>query len=474
VTRLACSGGVWPLLAAVAVVGAGVAAWPYTVDDAYVVARFAQHLRGGHGYVMNAGGHPTDGVTGPLWLVPMLLGTQVAKATGLTCMGASAAMVAAHARLAGGTWAAAAATAFLAVQPTLGVWGAAGLETGAATLALTAVGLASLPTTSISGASVSGPIGAAVLPWLRPEAVLAAAAAGGARVLGKPRGWITVTALGAGLVTVVAFRWWMFDHPLPLSASAKPPQMGHGLAYAGRALVATGSLAALGLIAVTKAERRRPLTPLVAIVAGHWIAVVVAGGDWMPGYRLIAPALPLVALLVGLAVGSSRLPRAAAVLGLAIVCAVPALDMVAQLPEVREAGRRREAVGRPLGEAIGRRFNHVALVDAGYIPWVAGIHVFDLAGLTEPRVARSAGGHLDKRFDPRLLASEPIDAIVLHAVVPPRVDAAGRLVSLAGHPVEQRVAAHPWVRAHFRVVQVVPYAPRYHYVVLARDDPRDR
>jgi arabinofuranosyltransferase len=204
----------------------------------------------------------------------------------------------------------------------------------------------------------------------------------------------------------------------------------------------------------------------------HWIAVVVAGGDWMPGYRLVAPALPLMALLAGLSVESSRLPRAAAALGLAVVCAVPALDMAAQLPEVREAGRRREEVGRPLAEAIGRRFNHVALVDAGHIPWVAGVQVFDLAGLTEPRVARAAGGHLDKRFDPRLLASEPIDAIVLHAAVPPRVDAAGRLVSLAGHPVEQRVAAHPWVRAHFRVVQVAQYAPRYHYVVLAQDDPR--
>jgi hypothetical protein len=472
VTRLACSGGVWPLIAAVAVVGVGVAAWPYTVDDAYVVARFAQHLRGGHGYVMNVGGPPTDGVTGPLWILPMLLGMQVAKATGLACMGAAAAMVVAHARLAGGTWAAGAATAFLAVQPTLGVWGAAGLETGAATLALTAVGLASLQSTSASRAHITGPLGAAVLPWLRPEAVLAAAAAGGARVLGKPRGWITVAALGLGLVTVVAFRWAMFDHPLPLSASAKPPHMGHGLAYAGRALVATGSLAALALFAATRVERRRTLTPLVAIASVHWIAVVVAGGDWMPGYRLVAPALPLMALLAGLSVESSRLPRAAAALGLAIVCAVPALDMAAQLPEVREAGRRREEVGRPLAEAIGRRFNHVALVDAGHIPWVAGVQVFDLAGLTEPRVARAAGGHLDKRFDPRLLASEPIDAIVLHAAVPPRVDAAGRLVSLAGHPVEQRVAAHPWVRAHFRVVQVVQYAPHYHYVVLAQDDPR--
>lgn len=191
----------------------------------------------------------------------------------------------------------------------------------------------------------------------------------------------------------------------------------------------------------------------------------------MPGYRLMAPALPLVAVLVGLGVqglvrGSRGRPRLATAL-LVVALGAPMLDAWAQLPELRRAGRLREAVGRPLGVWLGRHFEQVALVDAGFLPWVGGFRVLDLAGITDPRVARAPGGHLDKRFDPGLLAAARPDAIVLHSRVPPGVDAAGRIEALAGFPVEQRVAAQPWVRSQYEVVRVVRYAADYHYLVLA-------
>ena len=55
-------------LASAAVLGVGALAWPYTVDDAFIVARYAHNLAAGLGYAMNAH-QPSDGVTGPLWLL---------------------------------------------------------------------------------------------------------------------------------------------------------------------------------------------------------------------------------------------------------------------------------------------------------------------------------------------------------------------------------------------------------------------
>ncbi len=67
-----------PFVAALAVLVVGAAAWPYTVDDAYIVARYASRIASGDGYTMNDG-HATDGVTGPLGLVPGV----IASAAGL-------------------------------------------------------------------------------------------------------------------------------------------------------------------------------------------------------------------------------------------------------------------------------------------------------------------------------------------------------------------------------------------------------
>jgi hypothetical protein len=38
-----------------------VAAWPFTVDDAYITLRYAKHLAGGQGLVWNLGERPVEG-----------------------------------------------------------------------------------------------------------------------------------------------------------------------------------------------------------------------------------------------------------------------------------------------------------------------------------------------------------------------------------------------------------------------------
>ncbi|HVZ36591.1 MAG TPA: hypothetical protein VG963_29375, partial [Polyangiaceae bacterium] len=46
------------------------AAWPFTIDDAFIVGRYADRLARGRGYTYEDG-IVSDGVSGPLWLLPL-------------------------------------------------------------------------------------------------------------------------------------------------------------------------------------------------------------------------------------------------------------------------------------------------------------------------------------------------------------------------------------------------------------------
>lgn len=465
------------LIVAAAVVGLGIAAWPFTVDDAFIVARYAHNLAHGGGWAMNPG-TPTDGVTGPLWVLPLALASAlgldpvvVAKGLGLACAAAAAALaVASVGRRQGGEVAAPVAAAVLAVQGTLAWWGVAGLGTGLSALLLLGAILGA------TGRPRARPVwtGAclAALAWLRPE-LAAAGAVLVAALLWRDRraGVVALTVAVAGVIAVVALRLALFGHPLPLSFSAKPADPGQGLPYVARGLVVlTGVLGGAGAaVAVWRGRRGDRVIGLV--VLAHLLAIVVAGGDWMPGFRMLVPVLPPYAMLVGVGTAylwrtRDRWRRALAIAAVVAACTVPILDVFAQLPAIRAAGAHREDEGRALAVWLGAHADRVALVDVGFIPWASGVEVIDLAGLTDPQVARAQGGHVAKRIDPGWLAAREPDAIVLHSAVEPRVDAEGRLETLAGFPVERAVAAMPWVREQYAVERVVRYAPEYFYVVL--------
>lgn len=483
-----------PIVAATAVIAVGIAAWPFTVDDAYVVARYA--LSGG--YAMNAGDAPTDGVTGPLWLLPGLAAHALhldpvvaAKGLGLALAALAAALVVHRAaRSQGGRRSAWWTALLVAASPTLGVWGAAGLETGAATLSLTVAALAATtrrgsanhpkPQERDEGGGAAGMttgVALAALAWLRPECAVAATAVLAILLLRDRRAGLVAVALAAvGAASVVAFRLALFDHALPMSLAAKPALLMHGAAYALRSLLF--ALPSVGLMAagipdrggrmMMKAPVRSDLL-LLAVVLAHMGAVVVAGGDWMPGFRLVAPVIPIAALVVGRTVTRIARRRRALAAGLLALSLFPALTLFTSVPDARDAGHSRETVGRELATWLAAHARTVALVDVGYLPWASGVAVVDLGGITEPRVAYAPGAHLAKRVDEAWLRARSPDVIVLHADAPPGVGD-GTLRALAGWPVERRVAMFRFVRQRYRVARVVRYADAYWYVALVRVD----
>lgn len=449
--------------AALAVIALGLAAWPYTVDDAYVVSRYARRLATGLGWTF-VDGPPTDGVTGPLWMLPAWLGEMLGlgapvlqKATGLAAAAAGAWWLARHAG-----WPAA---LVLATQSTLAIWGVAGLETGAAVLLGAVAAVAARP--GARGRRSEWQLGASLglLAWVRPE--LAPFAAVLLVAKGSRRAWALAASLALALIV---FRVAMFGSPWPLPMLAKPADLGSGATYVARAVIFTTGLAGLPLAFFGARQRGRALG--LAIVA-QLLTLAVAGGDWMPGWRLVAPLLPGYALLC--AAGYRTFPACSRVprwyLGLA--CLAGLLDAGVQLPAVRDAGAARRAAA-PLAAEVGA-LESVALVDVGYLTWRSDVHVFDLGGITEPVVARAEGGHLDKAIPLGWLAEEPPEVVLVHASVPPRVDDEGRLETLAGYPVERELAASRWLRAHYRHRRDIAYSPGYLYVWLERRpsaDPR--
>jgi arabinofuranosyltransferase len=461
-----------PLVGGAVTVALGGAAWPYTVDDAFVLGRYAKRLVAGAGYTMNDG-PPTDGITGPLGVVPAVVGEALlgdpvgaSKAVGLAATASAVAVVARAAR----DRAHAAVTVLLAlVGSTPIVWAVGGLETGLATLALTLAMLGAVGDPR-RGALTGGAI--AALAWLRPElapvcGLLLVALARRERRAGAVA--ISLALLGA--LSIVAFRLALFETPLPLSAQAKPPDLAHGAEYVARAWIVQLGLGGPVVVWLGAREGGRAERLVLGAVLVHLAALVLAGGDWMPGFRLLAPLLPWYAwLAAGPIAARLAAGRRAAALGLLMACAlVPALDSALQLGPILDAGRARDTAGVELADWIGGRARRVALVDVGWVGFRAPhLEVIDLGGITDPAIGRLPGGHLDKWIDPGTLRARDPDLVVLHSAAPPHVDARGRLRWLAGYPVEQRVARMAWLEAQWRVARVVRYAPDYHYVVLER------
>ena len=133
----------------------------------------------------------------------------------------------------------------------------------------------------------------------------------------------------------------VFGRPAPLAVLAKPSDLAHGLVYAGAAaLVLLVPLLAFAPVTLLRLRARGPLfgaaeadaeagadetdagagadaqpprptigvaRVLVAAFVAHLVAVIVAGGDWMPYARLVVPVVP--SLVIAFAVVAWRRRR---------------------------------------------------------------------------------------------------------------------------------------------------------------------
>jgi len=470
-----------PWLAAIVVLGLGWLGRGYTADDAFITGRYAMRLAQGHGYTFRDG-PATDGVTGPLLLAieapAASLGfdpVEASKLVGALAVALAAWLVVSRLRArSGGTLASWLAVVALAVSGPLSVHAQSGLETGVATLVVT---VAVLGATARPRVSWAGVISALVLvPWLRPELVPVSWLIGGiagwraSTLASTTRARATaawITAAIVGLASVVAFRLALFGDAIPLSAQAKPTDLGNGLGYA---LAGLSVVFGLMLVPAVHAVRTGRLEGAVALVLVACTAcVILGGGDWMPGARLLVPIAPTGIALYALgAARFARQRRGAAILALSLLVLLPqAVLTTLILEQADDVARSREGAGQELRESLARDARVVALVDIGFLTYGGSFDPFDLAGVTDPSIGSRPGGHCAKAVTLDDLLARDVDTLVLHSGIEPRVEA-GRLRALRAHPVEQALAADPRTAELFEVTAVVRYAARYWYVVLRR------
>jgi len=431
-------------------------AWGFSVDDALISGRVAQHLARGEGYRFNLQGPSVDCVTPLGWaylLAPFARSGAVHAVFCAALGGAALWLLAAAelARCAAELCSGARRIGFflcLAASLPLGAWATAGMETGL----VLALGVGALRP-SLAGALCAG-LAAALRPELVPWAVVLSF--GQALAVGKaPAARFGALAVAlAPSVVVAASRWLAFGQPVPLAVFAKPSDFEHGLRYAFGTLCLAGP--ALGLLTV--GSWRRVPAPLwaIAIAFGVHVTMLIGiGGDWMPLWRLAVPTFPGV-LLVGAALaehasGWSNLLRAVL---LAASAAQLHYALGADTRAVRTQQARTIAAARELLAGAER----VASVDVGWVAAASGRQIVDLAGVTDPEVAYLPGGHTSKRLPLDFLERRDVDALVLRRQTDSRswayaVDA--RVLRLRG-------------AERFDTVGTIPLAAGGEYVVLRR------
>jgi len=444
----------------------GLLLWGFTVDDALVTARVASHLAAGQGYRFNADGPVVDAVT-PLGFAHLLAvggaADPLAMLERARWLGLVAWLGAASylgALIGPATPRTLTVLGLLALSAPLGAWAGAGMETGLVT---------ALATLALQRGAV-GALAAGVCAGLRPELLPWAVTLTVGRVLperGVPPalGRLVLAALmAAGPALAVALvRLGIFGTAAPLALLAKPADLEHGLRYALSALVLGGvPLLLVAPRALLRAGREAQV--LVAAVAAHFVAMLLAGGDWMALFRLLVPVLPTALL------AAARLsPHASAPWFFARAVLAAALSVVVLVstgwPARSVLSHRRALIER--ARPVLAEARQVATLDAGWVGAATPATVLDLAGVTDPVVAALPGGHTTKRIPDALLTERGADVWVLLLAPGAKLEADWRGAQFA-RGVEHRLASLP-LAAEYELAAELPLGgTQQSYVVLRR------
>src|SRR5688572_1164866 len=409
--------------------------WGFSVDDSWIVARVAQRGLLHGSFAFNPDGLRTDAIT-PLGLAEVIAGTcrilhttdtfLVARWLGAMSALGSVVLAAWVAQGSGGPsetrthrWLPWALT--LGLSPSLAAWAGAGLETPVVALLCT-LGCLVLEHASQSAgpstASIVGPLLLGCAIGWRPElaafAFLATTALERARRSSGQafRVW-PLLLLAFPPAMVASVRVASFGTPVPLALVAKEPDLASGLRYVLGSLLLCGPLFLAWLLAMTNVLAWRSVPRLrlwLPAFMGHAISVLLAGGDWMPLYRLWVPVLPW---LVAITVRDWRPSRPA--IALALAASLPSISLLwVQGPAARRVIERRETMVAALRPLLSKS-SVTAAVDIGWVGRASSGQVVDLGGVTDPRVAELPGGHTSKLIAPGFFAARSVDTWLIRA-----------------------------------------------------------
>ena len=311
------------LLATVVLVGRALLAERQTVDDVFIFLRTARNLAE-HGEMAFNPGARVEGTSSPAWTLVLALawrlgahGLGVAKVGSLAC-GALVPAACALAATRGGLrrpLAILLPAVALAFDADLATWAVSGMDTALWTLAC--VGCVVLSSRPRLAAAALG-----ALAWVRPEGPMFAAL--GVLALARDRrSMLRLSLLAAApVVLLTALRLGYFHALVPNTFWAKM-NAADGKDFTGTGYLASALtrrpllLAALPLAGLVVSRTSSSVRLALALLLATLLFAGLAGGDWMPGRRLLVPALPLAAIVAAVVL-ARRPPRLATATCLAL------------------------------------------------------------------------------------------------------------------------------------------------------------
>ena len=481
--------------------------WPFTIDDAYISARYARNLVRGYGLVYNPGERVMGYTNLSLTLIEALAeqfgldGVLAAKILGIVAGAGVLGLSFLLARQVGGSIGAATlAVAFLAVYPSLAISAVMGIESTLFTLFFLLSLLCFLRFLDRPGETTSQFLLAASL-WMatvtRPEGLGVALLSLALSVTSiRPSRKDAIRRMGWGAIyglMLAPVLFWLsvyYGSPVPNTFFAKtasgwmPEKYLAGLVYEVLWLTDYQTLLLLpALLWALKAQKGRKAIVLALFLAFYAAYVIYAGGDWMPGYRFLLPAIPLYFVLASLgldrvwqALRSHLLPAGhlwSIVLFLCFVTlSLPTVVKEDQhvLSRARGYQQAHLAVGMWLRENSSPDAS-VALMDIGLIGYVSDRYILDITGLTSREVARiahrgggwtSAPEEVAIQVADYVLSREP-DYIVLAHVTP-------SLDLFVGWRFDWAIFHSPLFSARYQHIFTVQHTDDYYLSVFGKQD----
>jgi hypothetical protein len=419
------------------------------VDDAGISFSYARSLASGYGLVSQPGLPPVEGFSNFLWtvglaptfLVRLFHPVFTPKLISLVLLAGSFFLLDRSLISLTGSRAASRITLLLlAVCTPFVAWSVSGLENPLYVFLLCLLlrliakeresGLRSLPL--IAGAVAAGlamtrPDGA-VFAGLYPLLTLTRSRSG------ADGRWIRYgAALGVLLGGFLLFRWTYFGQIFPNTYFAKggpspeawldlltlqPPMMGkvfdlfESVAGTGNVLLLAGLVVATAFLIGARRFRWEHGVLLAFAYAGA-APYLLLPHDWMPEYRFATPFFPFVyacGVALALSLGEMlpaerrRLPALAgglAAVGLSLVLFAPRTVLFAAAPTVpfEEVVWKFGLRYNRFADVLGLRQASILLPDIGGTLWTSRLRVFDLAGLTDPVIARTMDNDPEAFYD---------------------------------------------------------------------------
>lgn len=394
------------------------------VDDAFISYRYARNLASGHGLTFNPNVR-VEGYSNFLWVLLTAAGIRGGfdpiawtRALGaVSLMGSLLLAVILTCRVTRSNAAAGAVTLILSASTALCGSAMAGLETGLYTGLVTGTAVCIAYRQPRVASLLIG-----LAAWTRPEGLGLAAIGLMLLLLTQRRGGRRRAALefclpfGVLLTTLFVFRLSYFGHWLPNSVQAKSallPLLGTapfvdwpglvfndpGLSYLGAFIrYAFGACVLFAILPVLLGHKRDRFVAwfMATAVAMGGAVAVYNFGDWMSGFRLLTPYLPIATVLTvwGVAETIAFVARRAGARGRALA------GFGATLLVVHVAAgqfqRQRSRVGRSADAQLAGMLNAsrqpdlLAATDVlGRLSYYADrVRILDMAGLTDAHIAR--------------------------------------------------------------------------------------